>query len=87
MKTYRKSANEARTYYVDWRDKLQAGELFSSSTFTTSLTEDAKDTGDRQTQVTLSGGTLGTLYEVTNTVVTSKGQTLERSFDVLIVDR
>lgn len=87
MKTYRKSANETRTYQIDWRDKMAPGEKFTSSTFTTSLTEVAKDTGSRMTEVTLSGGTLGTTYEVTNTIVTSEGQTLERSFDVLIVDR
>ena len=58
------------------------------STTDTALTKDSESIlpGQRATQVRLTGGTLGQIYEVTNRIVTneSPAQTKDKSIRVLI---
>ena len=41
---------------------------------------------DQSTMVTLSGGTDGTTYKITNTITTSRGRTLARTKRLCVVD-
>lgn len=94
-----KDPADIKTYVVDWdTENLAEAVTISTSTWTVTpispsivdaaLTKDSeiKLTGDRKTQIRLTGGTLGQTYEVANKIVTSEtpAQTKERSFRVLI---
>jgi len=61
------------------------------STTDTVLTKDQPSilTGGRKTQIRLSAGTVGQMYDVTDTIVTSEtpAQTKERSFRILVQNR
>lgn len=78
---------------VDWTDYLaELSTTISSSTYAVSpsgltLSGATIAAGNLKTQVTLSGGTLGIKYTVTNQIMTATGVTDERSFDVLVEDR
>jgi hypothetical protein len=85
---------ESLIYTFDWSDWLVGAATISTSTFTISgpdsgLTKDNPSipSGSTTTQVRVIGGTLGKVYTLTNTVVTSESptQTAERS--VLIAVR
>lgn len=93
--------SDIRVYVFDWdQDNLDAGVLITSSVFTitairpsddTALVKDSEaiQTGSRKTQVRLSVGTPGALYEVANKIVTNEAvpQTKEQSFRLLVQDR
>jgi hypothetical protein len=101
---YEKDPNEARTVQFDWGTdgNLATGATISTSTFTitvvrpsselvTGLTKDNPEilSGSRKTQVRLTAGTLGSVYQLTNQIVTneSPAQTKERSVFVQMVDQ
>jgi hypothetical protein len=82
----------------DWT--LYLAELGASVTISTSAWEVSPDDDDGltlsgasivgsslKTVVTLTGGVLGTTYNVTNRIVTSSGVTDDRSFRVRIANR
>lgn len=81
-----KDPGETKDYYIDWTDLLATGETISSDTWVvpTGLTEAAALTGTsgNVSYVGLSGGTAGTTYTLTCTMVTSAGRTFERSIRV-----
>ena len=92
--------NDVAVYEVDWDDFLAEGVTVTTSTWTTTakrptdataLTTDNTDIlGDsRSTQIRISGGQVGGLYEVANKIVTSESptQTIERSFRLLIENK
>lgn len=94
---------DSRVYRFDWdAENLGAGVEIAGggSTFTiavvqgenaTPLTKDNESvlTGNRKTQVRLTGGTLGTLYKVDNQIVTNEApaQTKNRHFLVKVEDQ
>lgn len=96
-----KDPADVRVYQFDWDARhLATGVEISSSTFTlttvkglntTALTKDNESllTGNRKTQLRLTAGTKGSLYDVTNRITTNEApsQTFERSFRLLIEDR
>ena len=79
---------------IDWTSYLSAidaGETISTSSWAVTgndaaltTASDSIVTGNLKTQVKLSGGTLGTVYTVTNSIVTASGVHEDRSFFVLI---
>ena len=81
--TLYKDPQETVIFVMDWSARLADGETISSSSWTVGAgvtqVEDAIVTGNLKTNVKLSGGTPGQTVGCTNTVVTSTGQTLERS--------
>jgi hypothetical protein len=96
-----KDPNEARVVAADWGD-LAAGASISTSTWTITVTRPRTESpigltkdnpailsGSRRTQVRIIGGTLGSRYRLTNTIVTNESptQTKERSCFVLVVDQ
>lgn len=86
--------NESRVYVWDWgTDRLAVGAEISTSTFVISgpdstLTQDQDSivTGNRSTQVRLTGGTVGKVYTVTNRIVTNEtpAQTMDASARFMI---
>lgn len=94
-----KDPSDIKVYIVDWDTaNLGATVTISTSTWTitpispsqsdANLTKDNESllAGNRKTQVRLTAGTLGQLYEIANKIVTNEtpAQTKERSFRVLI---
>lgn len=92
---------DLKLYLFDWdANSLALGVIITSSSFSIkairpSVTDAAlvKDNesvlpSQRQTQLRLSGGTLGQTYEVANKIITNEtpSQTKERSFRVVIAN-
>ena len=97
-----KDPADVKVYTCDWDAlNLAAAVTITTSTFTiTAVFPSATDValtadqatilvGARKTQVRLTGGTLGQLYEIANRIVTSEAptQTKERSFRLLVQNR
>lgn len=90
----KKDPDAVRVYQMDYDQRsLDADATISTSTWSasgpdSSLTLDQASvvTGNRKTQIRLSGGTLNKVYTVTNRIVTNEtpAQTIDASFDVLI---
>lgn len=78
-----KDPDEIRIETMDWTDHLNSGATISTSswTFPAGITKvtDGIVSGNKKTFVKMSGGTVDTDYVVTNSVVTSDGETLEES--------
>lgn len=93
-----KDPSDVRTFTMDWdTDNLGDGVTIVSSTWTITALRPESDTalvkdqasilvGLRRTQIRLSAGTLGALYQIDNAILTSESptQTKERSFFVKI---
>jgi hypothetical protein len=83
--------------WTDWLAELGASVVISDSDWTVStIVGDAAPltlsgativTGDRLTHITLTAGTPGLRYTVTNHITTSTGVEDDRSFKVLVVQR
>jgi hypothetical protein len=88
---YIKDPQAVLDYGMDWGAKgwLQSGETITTSTWTvaTGITKGATSNTTTTTTVWLSGGTVGTTYAATNTVVTSMGRTDERTITIRVQDR
>jgi len=90
-----KDPNEVLDYTVDWQGTnnpvLESGEAITTSTWTTpsGLTEDSTSKTSTTTTVVLSGGTAGTLYTLTNNIVTdnSPARTYERDINLEVRER
>lgn len=84
-----KDPDDIDSFGFDWSDRLAAGETISSSSWIlpAGLTEDSSSNTTTQTSVKISGGTSGTLYTVTNRIVTSTPHTLDRSFKFYCDDK
>jgi len=84
-----KDPNAVDKFTIDWDDGFLAGATLLSSTVIVpaGITLDS-DTNDNTTvTVTLSGGTVGDEYTVTNRISTSDGRTDDRSVRVRILER
>jgi hypothetical protein len=87
MTTYRQDEDELLDYTFNWSPTLAAGETVATSTWTVPSGITAGITSQTATTTTqwLSGGTMGTEYTITNTILTTASRTYERSFGVLII--
>lgn len=93
-----KDPSDVKVIVFDWdASSLATDVTITTSTWTITAIRPSSDTaltkdnpsilsGSRKTQVRLSAGTNGALYELTNTIVTneSPAQTKERSIQVLV---
>lgn len=76
-------------YGFEWEDWLD-GDTISTSSWTVSpsgLTASPNTKTSNTTTVWLSGGTVGSTYQLTNTVVTAAGRTDQRTMLVAVQDR
>lgn len=88
-----KDPESVLNYTFDWSNWLASGESITSTTFTVdSITGDSDPltvdsyiivSGNKKTQVVLSGGTAGNIYTVRNTIVTDESETERKFFRVV----
>lgn len=77
-----KDPDEVLDYLIDWGSRrLDEGDTIVSSSWTVpaGLTQTDAAFTDTTTTVWLSGGTLGTTYEITSQIVTAGGRTMEQT--------
>lgn len=77
-------------YTHDWSVYLQSAETVSTSAWSvapTGLTIDSDSLATPNATVTLSGGTAGSLYRVTNRITTSNSRTEDRAITVRVGQR
>ncbi len=75
-------------YTIDWTDWLGGDTIVTSSwVVTAGLTEGANANTTTSATVWLTGGTAGTSYVATNTIITAAARTANRSFNIDVVDR
>jgi hypothetical protein len=81
---FEKGPEAVLDYYVDWSPALQAGETLASSTWSlaSGLTEVKSYITGKKAYCWISGGTVGTSYVCTNTVVTSLGRQYVEQFKI-----
>lgn len=88
MAWVQKDPQEVVDFRVDWAAKLGSDTLESSSWSATSgVTVVTSSFGDQAAIVWVSGGTAGSTYTLTNTVVTADGRTLEQSIYLEVVEQ
>lgn len=80
-----KDPQSTRRFEMPWAVDLN-GETIASSEWTGGLTVDSSDISGSKTTVTLSGGNDGVDYEMVNQIVTSSGETLEKTLTVMVRD-
>ena len=88
MSIYRKTTEEVLFYGWDYIDALPAGDSIASSTWTvdTGITKLSESLQGLETEIMLSGGTLGEGYKAKNVVTGSpSGTVLARTIQVVIV--
>ena len=86
--TFCKARGETLDYKIDWSDWLSSETISTSSWAVSSGIIKDSDTNTTTTAtVWVSGGTLGSLYTVTNTIVTSASRTAQRAFRININQR
>jgi hypothetical protein len=76
-------------YTIDWSQWLGDGETIAASTWDVpaGLTEVDESETTTATSVRVSGGTAGTMYSVTNHIVTSTGQEDDRTIRLNVSER
>lgn len=83
---FEKSPSAVLKYKFDWSDWLASGETISTRTVTPEegITVDSSSITDTNTSVTvtLSGGTVGNVYDVACLITTSDSQTDERTIKI-----
>lgn len=90
-KIHKKDPNEIVTYEIDWSNWLK-GDTISTSDWLTlessvsGITEDSSSNTDTTTTITLSGGSDGAKYSLTNQIVTAAGLKKERVLIVRVMD-
>ena len=88
LKQFEKTPVEVVDYPRRW-NKILNGETIDTSEWATkegNVTIDSDSTDGNKTIVRLSGGDVGVRDVITNTIVTDGGQTLQRSFEITIVE-
>lgn len=89
LKTYEKTPTAVLDYSIDWSSWLASGESISTSTWSVpaGITKDSDTNDTDSTTIWLSGGTAGTSYLISNTIVTNAAtaRTETRSFSIAVV--
>ncbi len=91
MQVYVKDPGAVLDYSIDWgTGYLQSGETLSSSIWTifpADMTQNSASNAAGVTSITVSGGAVGQIYQLTNRITTSQGRTDERSITVRVEHR
>ncbi len=86
MAPYTKDPQAKNDYGYDWT-KWLAGDTISSSTWAsapTGLTQSNPTASTTNTTVWLAGGTVDTVYRVTNHIVTAAGRENDETFRIIV---
>jgi hypothetical protein len=91
MQVYVKDPGAVLDYAINWGGGyLQSGETLSSSIWTifpADMTQNSASSAAGVASITVSGGTAGQIYQLTNRITTSQGRTDERSITVRVEQR
>lgn len=84
-----KDPDAALDWQFNWADWLEDGETITSSSFESDpgITITSVGHDDTVATVWLSGGTAGSVYRVTNRVVTSQSRTDDKSINIRVTER
>jgi hypothetical protein len=85
-----KDPTDVKDYTVSWAAEMAArSDTIATSVFTApvGITIDSQSNSTTTSTVWLSGGTADNSYEITCTVVTAGGRTLQRSVSLRVVNR
>lgn len=83
-----KDPQETADYAIDWAELLDDSETISTSSWAVSPTGptlSGAGTSGTRAYVFVAGGTAGTEYVLTNTIITSGGRTYEKSLVVPVL--
>jgi hypothetical protein len=89
-KVFTQDPNDVLDYPWDWFEWLAAGEQIVDSSFSVApsgLSIVSETYTSTNATVWLAGGTLNTLYVVSNLITTNQGRTVERSANIRVVNR
>lgn len=93
LKIYTKDPDAKLDYIVDWASWLN-GDTISTSAWSvpTGITEMSSSPGPSTNTTTtatiwLEGGTVGTAYDIINSIVTTAGRQDDRTFQILIAEK
>jgi hypothetical protein len=84
---FQKRAGSTLDYKVDWATWLSTDTISTSSwTVPTGLTKASESNTTTSATVWVSGGTIGTTYEIINTIITAAGRTDYRTVTITIIE-
>lgn len=89
METYTKDPQSVLDYNVDWSQWLGSDtiSISSFSVLPAGLTLGASSKTPTVTTIWVSDGVVNNTYTITNTIITANGRTVDRSFNIVIIDR
>jgi len=91
MQAYVKDPGATLDYSINWGGGyLQSGESLSSSIWTifpTDMTQSSASNTASTASITVSGGSAGQIYQLSNRITTSQGRTDERSITIRVEQR
>jgi hypothetical protein len=80
-----KDPDDVLDYKIDWETWLNGDTITDSSwAADTGITVDSDESTTTQSVVWLSGGTAGTTYTVTNSIVTAAGREKDKSLSIVV---
>ena len=84
-----KDPQETLDYRLNWRARIVPGDRIISSVWSVpaGITEGVSTFTDYTTTLWLSGGTVGSTYDFTNTVTTFGGRVMEQTVRVKLVNK
>ena len=89
MKTFHKDPDATLDYNVNWADWLDTGDTISSVSFDADdgITIDSESNTNTVATAVISGGTVGTRYKITCSIVTANGDEDDRSFYIRVREK
>lgn len=92
LNAFNKDPDATEWFGVDWTERLQGDQVFAADTIVSSdwivpngLTEEDDMWMTKAAGVKLSGGVMGTTYQVTNRITTAvNGETLDGTIEIII---
>lgn len=83
-----KDPDEVVNFGIDWADYLKSDTITASIWIVPAgISQVSATFTDTQAIIKLSGGTLGTIYRITNRINTSAGETVDQSIDIEVIEK
>lgn len=83
-----KDPDEIVNFGIDWEDYLGTDTISGSSwTVPSGITQVGSSFTTTQATIKLSGGTVGSIYRISNRITTSAGETVDQSIDIEVIEK
>lgn len=83
-----KDENETLDYVIDWSDRLDDDTIsLSAWTLPSGITQASALYDNTTTTIWLSGGTLGSTYDILNRITTAAGRTMDQTVRIKIANK